>query len=80
MIKIYLIFVRFLETMDPKECREQFLQELEIFNQQKKDFEEDMRKKNEAFAKREMNLIEKNQQETARLQEYAQRLETLEEV
>ena len=66
--------------MDPRECREQFLQELEIFNQQKKDFEEEMRLKHEALAKREMNLIDKNQKETARLREYAQRLETLEEV
>ena len=69
-----------LETLDPKDCREQFLQELEFFHKQRADFQEEMRKKNDDLARREEDLIQKMKRETESLQEYADRLLKMEQV
>ena len=66
--------------MEPRHCREQFLAEYELFEEQKKLFEEEMRNKNLALAKREDDLLVKMKAETESLQTWADRLITMEQV
>ena len=68
-----------LETLDPRDCREQFLAEYELFVEQRKTFEEEMRRKDAELSRREQNHNDKVRDETERLRVYADRLSSLEE-
>ena len=72
--KIYL-----KESLDVRDCREQFLQEYEAFTEKKRAFEAEMKAKYEDLSRREHIFISKMRKETENLTDYADRLAMMEQ-